>query len=219
VVNAASGEPIASAQVTVVGTPLYSITAAEGWYLISGVPAGTHEISAGAAGYSAMTEEVEVAADGGAMVDFALHASVVALDELVVPGTKGGEKRREVGSSLASMQGEQLERQGGVGLGTALQGQIAGLQVLSGGGQAGAGKILRLRGMNTLIGKEPVVYLDGVRLGRVSQFAPEESGQIMSVLDMLNPEDIARIEVLRGSAATAMYGTDGAGGVILIYTK
>jgi TonB-dependent SusC/RagA subfamily outer membrane receptor len=158
-------------------------------------------------------------AGGGAVVDFTLHMSVVALDELVIASTVGGKKRREVGNSLASMQGEQLERQSGVGLGTALQGQIAGLQVLSGGGQAGAGKILRLRGINSLANQEPLVFVDGVRLGRISRSSPGETGQVISALDMLHPQDIARIEVLRGSAATALYGSDGAGGVILIYTR
>jgi TonB-dependent SusC/RagA subfamily outer membrane receptor len=163
--------------------------------------------------------QVEIEAGQGAVVDFSLHRSVVVLDELVIASTVGGKKRREVGNSLASMRGEQLERQSGVGLGTALQGQIAGLQVLSGGTQAGAGKVLRLRGINSLVKQEPLVFVDGVRLGRISRSSPGETNQVISVLDMLDPQDIARIEVLRGSAATALYGTDGAGGVILIYTR
>lgn len=219
VVNATNGEPIGSAEVSVVGTSFTSVTAPEGWYIIQGVPAGTYEISASGPGYASMTQEVKVVAGAGAMVEFALQVSLVPLDELVVSGAVGSESRREVGSSIASIEGERLERQAGVGLGTALQGQIAGLQVFSGGGQAGAGKILRLRGINSLVNTEPLVYLDGIRLGRISQSAPDQASQIISVLDMLNVEDIARIEVLRGSAATAMYGTDAAGGVILIYTK
>lgn len=219
VVDAATGEPIASAQVSIVGTSLHSVTAAQGWYLIPDVPAGTHEISAAGAGYSPITQQVEMEARRGVVVDLSLRASVVALDELVITGTVGGSERREVGSSLASMKGERLARQSGVGLGTALQGQIAGLQVLSGGGQAGAGKTLRLRGINSLVNQEPLVFLDGIRLGRISQSSPGGTGQIVSVLDMLAPQDIARIEVLRGSAATALYGSDGAGGVILIYTR
>ena len=219
VVDAATGEPIASAQVSIVGTSLHSITAGQGWYLIPGVPAGSHEISATGAGYSPITQQVEMEARRGVVVDLSLQASVVALDELVITGAVGGSERREVGSSLASMQGEKLERQSGVGLGTALQGQIAGLQVLSGGGQAGAGKILRLRGINSMVNQEPLVFLDGIRLGRISRLSPGGTGQVISVLDMLAPQDIARIEVLRGSAATALYGSDGAGGVILIYTR
>jgi TonB-dependent SusC/RagA subfamily outer membrane receptor len=220
VVDAASGEPIASAQISIVGTSLHSVTAAGGWYLIPRVPEGTHEVSATADEYSTITKKVKIEAGGGAAVDFSLHSPVVALDELVIANTMGGEKRRELGNSLASMQGDQLERQSsGVRLGTALQGQIAGLQVLSGGGQAGAGKILRLRGINSLVNQEPLVFLDGIRLGRISQASPGGTGQVISALDMLNPQDVARIEVLRGSAATALYGSDGAGGVILIYTR
>jgi TonB-dependent SusC/RagA subfamily outer membrane receptor len=219
VVGAATDEPIASAQVSVVGTSLRSVTAALGWYLILGVPAGTHEVSASAVGYSPLTKQVMMEADGGAVVDFALHTSVVELDELVVGSTAGGAKRREVGNSLASLQGEQLDRQSGVGLGSALQGQIAGLQVASGGGQAGAGKILRLRGINSLTHREPLVFLDGIRLGRIGRASPGEARQVISFLDTLTPEDVVRIEVLRGSAATALYGSDGASGVILIYTR
>ena len=114
VVNAANGEPIGSAQVSVVGTSLHSVTAAQGWYLIPGVPAGTHEISATGAGYSPITKQVEMEAGEGAVVDFTLHTSVVVLDELVITSTVGGKTRREVGNSLASMQGEQLwSRQSG----------------------------------------------------------------------------------------------------------
>jgi TonB-dependent SusC/RagA subfamily outer membrane receptor len=158
-------------------------------------------------------------AGGGAVVDFALQASVVELDELVVASTLGGAKRREVGNSLASIQGEELDKQAGVGLGTALQGQIAGLQVLFGGGQAGAGKTLRLRGINSLGNQEPLVFLDGIRLGRINRASPGEARQVISFLDTMTPQDVARIEVLRGSAATALYGSDGASGVILIYTR
>ena len=98
-------------------------------------------------------------------------------------------------------------------------GFIQALQVTSGGGQAGAGKILRLRGINSLINREPLVFLDGIRLGRIGRASPGEARQVISLLDTLTPEAVARIEILRGSAATALYGSDGAGGVILIYTR
>lgn len=95
----------------------------------------------------------------------------------------------------------------------ALEGRLPGLDVLRTSGQAGAGARLRLRGQNSLFrSSEPLVFVDGVRVSPTIAGGP-------SVLDLLSPEEVQLIVVLRGPAAAALYGTDAGGGVILVYTQ
>jgi len=96
----------------------------------------------------------------------------------------------------------------------ALRGRAMGLQLQETSGQAGAGSRVALRGVNSLAFLSPMVFVDGLKMAR----APE-AGQAIGILDQLNPNDVLLIEIFRGPAATTLYGTDAAGGVIRIYTK
>jgi len=108
--------------------------------------------------------------------------------------------------------GEEIQNSPTVAL--ALRGRAMGLQLQETSGQAGAGSRVALRGVNTLAFTSPMVFVDGIKMVH----APE-AGQAVGILDQLNPSDVLLIEIFRGPAATTMYGTDAAGGVIRIYTK
>jgi outer membrane cobalamin receptor len=95
----------------------------------------------------------------------------------------------------------------------ALQGRVLGLELVPGSGQVGAGTRVNVRGVNSARNTPPLVFLDGV----LTRSAGGTSD--VTILDQLNPNDVLLIEVFRGPAATTLYGTDAAGGVIRIYTK
>ena len=101
-----------------------------------------------------------------------------------------------------------------------LQGRAAGVQITDQSGQVGAGSQIRLRGNNSLTqGNNPLIYVDGVRIENNPIGADDEASQQPSALDMINSADIDRIEIIKGPAATTLFGTEASGGVIQVFTK
>lgn len=141
--------------------------------------------------------------------------SLVVLATGAVPALGQSERARPTNGTAIACQvitGEEIQDSPTVAL--ALRGRAMGLQLQETSGQAGAGSRVALRGINTLAFTSPMVFVDGLKMAR----APE-AGQPIGILDQLNPNDVLLIEIFRGPAATTLYGTDAASGVIRIYTK
>src|SRR6185503_17273395 len=108
-----------------------------------------------------------------------------------------------------------------------LQAKSPGVMVTAGAGTPGAGSEITIRGYGSFTTNRPVVYIDGIRMDtdNLGNFGPsgsgtgQFSGQTTSALDLVNPQDIESIEVIKGPAASTLYGADAAGGVIQIITK
>src|SRR5690606_14159725 len=101
-----------------------------------------------------------------------------------------------------------------------LTGRTAGVSIMMNSGQPGAGGTIRIRGNNSVSqGNDPIIYVDGVRIYNGSTPTSVASRQAGSPLQDINPADIERIEVVKGPAATTLYGTEASGGVIQIFTK
>jgi outer membrane receptor protein involved in Fe transport len=113
---------------------------------------------------------------------------------------------------------ETLENVEGVTLGAALQGRIAGVVVSQVGGAAGSSGNIRIRGTNSLLPGNPLIFVDGVRITQVTA-SGLRSAHSLPLLEFVDPFQISHIEVLRGPAATIQYGADAANGIIRIYTK
>jgi TonB-dependent starch-binding outer membrane protein SusC len=226
VTNAVTNAPVGSAQVFVEGTGLGGLTRADGRFLLPGVPAGTHRIQARLIGYSAGSPvTVTVRPGEAATVNLQLREEAIALDELVVTGVGAASRRREIGTSLTQIQVAELNTKPIENIESLLRGSTPGVQSLSVTGQVGAGGTLQLRGVTSVSqGNEPLIYVDGVRLAsnRVPPAnledgrGPRVSGM---ALNEMNLGDIERIEVIKGAAATTLYGTEASGGVIQIFTK
>ncbi|MDH3272041.1 MAG: TonB-dependent receptor [Gemmatimonadota bacterium] len=226
VTNAATGAPLGEVQVFVEAQDLGALTRANGRFIVLNVPAGTWDVTAQRIGFGDVTQSVTVAVGGTATVDFALSTQALGLDEIVVTGTAGASTRREMGSTIAQINVGDLPDEP-TQVSDMLQATAPGLDVY-GGGAAGQGKVIRLRGANSAVLSEaPIIYVDGVRIRSTSlpdANPPDRrggrSGNIsVSPLDQINPNDIERIEVIKGSAATTLYGTEAAGGVIQVFTK
>jgi TonB-dependent SusC/RagA subfamily outer membrane receptor len=227
ITSGASGAPISAAQVFIVGTKAGTLSGPDGNYSITGAPLGAQTVRVRALGYQPADRAVTVTA-AGARVDLTLTTAVVALNEVVVTGTAGAARMREVGNSIGSVKTSEAQSVP-TDVSSMLSGQMAGVSVTGGSGNAGAGSAIRLRGMTSVaLTNQPLIYIDGVRL-RSDEYPKNVSSQggqnlrsgnvNSSPMNDINPDDIERIEVVKGAAAATLYGTDAAAGVIQIFTK
>lgn len=220
VTDSSNGRPVAGAQVTVTGTPRGAVTNDAGAYQISAVTAGTVTVRVQRIGYAAMTQTVTVTSGGTASADFVLRPVATVLSTVVATGY-GSSQRATVSSAISSVDSSTFARLPVVSIDNALQGRIAGVQVMQNSGEPGTGVSVRVRGPASLnAGNQPLYVIDGVPMlqGTFEQIT-STSGQRMTPISGLNPDDIASIDVLKDAAAAAIYGSRGSNGVVLITTK
>ncbi len=196
------GEPLAGTTVQVKGTSLGVIADVDGHYVLKGVPAkGTLVFS-----YIGM-KNMEVPMDGRTEISVKMADDMHLLDQVVVIGY-GSVKKSDLTGSVASVETEALQQIPANSVDGLLQGRAAGLQVVNSSQDPGASSTVRIRGGSSLRGSNaPLVVVDGFPLG--------EAGD----LKQINPADIVNIEVLKDASASAIYGSRGANGVIMITTK
>lgn len=213
--------PLVGVQVIIVGTNIGSLTNQDGRYIISNAPAGTREVRVVRLGYSAGTQTVTVTAGESVTADFALSQSAIALEGLMVSVTGQTQRRREVGNSVANINVADIELAPIQTFSQLLQGRAAGVTVLESAGTSGTGARVRVRGSNSIsLSNEPLLIVDGMRVNNSpASLAMGLGGQSISRLNDINAEDIENIEILKGPAAAALYGTAAANGVIQITTR
>lgn len=227
VTNAAAGAPLGNAQVFVAGTQLGGLTNADGSYSISAVPPGTQVVRVRLIGYQPTEKSVSVTAGASVTLDFTLTQSAISLDEVVVTGTGGSARKREVGNSIGSVKVSEMPEVPS-NVSNMLSGRLAGVNVGGATGNSGAGSAIRLRGSTSVaLTNQPLIFIDGVRTrsdeyprnGIFTGTTQRGANAYGSPLNDINPDDIERIEVVKGAAAATLYGTDAAAGVIQIFTK
>ncbi len=205
VLDQATGAPLAGAQVTVVGARVGAEAGPDGRYTIGGLSPGTYRVQTQRIGYGLSEVTVEVAAGQTAAADFRLQQLAVALQEVVVVGY-GTQVRRDITGSVASVGGEDVHEVPHVNAIDAIKGRVPGVDIVTTGNKPGDGIRVRLRGERSLkASNDPLYVLDGI---------PMAGG-----IGDLNPRDIESIEVLKDASATAIYGSRGANGVVLITTR
>jgi TonB-linked SusC/RagA family outer membrane protein len=220
VVDAATQAPIQEAQVVVAGTQRGAATDAQGRFSIPGVPAGTYTIRARRIGYAQGEQQVTVGAGATATANFSLATAATQLQEVVVNAVTGAQERRvEVGTNVGHVNVGDLNKGPITKMADVLQSRVAGVTLQSPGGATGAGQRIRVRGANSLsLSNEPLLFLDGVLVSN-GKGGINVGGGDYSRLNDLNPEEIQNIEVLKGPAASAIYGSAASNGVLLITTK
>ena len=227
VTSASSNAPLGNAQVFVVGTTLGGVSGADGSYSILAVPPGAHVVRVRLIGYAPTEKSVTVTAGTVTTLAFALTQSAVSLDEVVVTGTGGSARKREVGNSIGQIKVADAPEVT-TNLSNMLSGRIAGVTVGGNVGNSGGGSAIRLRGSTSVaLTNQPLIYIDGVRTrsdeyprnGIFTGTTQRGANSYSSPLNDINPDDIDRIEVVKGAAAATLYGTDAAAGVIQIFTK
>ncbi|MEQ9401106.1 MAG: SusC/RagA family TonB-linked outer membrane protein [Longimicrobiales bacterium] len=224
VTDAVTMRPMSGAQVSVIGTGRGALANASGQFLILNVPTGPQTVRVELIGYGMQEQQVTVQAGQVAQVEFRVSQAALELDALVVTGTPGQTQRRALGNSVSKFEAAEVTE--AVPVGTVqelLQGRTPGLTLISDGGAAGDGSAIRLRGSGSLEGRfEPVIYVDGIRVAGGTNSFDDQCGSVThctDALDFLNPNDIESVEVIKGPAASTLYGAEAAAGVIQIITK
>ncbi len=220
VIDQATRQPIASVQVLIAGTQRGGLTNEQGRYTIAGAPAGRQEIRARRVGYAPAAQTVVVPAAGPVTVDFTLGVSALQLQEVVVNAVTGQSATREQsGTNSGYIDVGNLNQGPITKMADVLQGRVAGVNLATSSGTAGASQRVRIRGANSLsLSNEPLFYVDGVLVSN-AKGGISLGGADYSRLNDINPEEIENIEILKGPAATAIYGSAAANGVILLTTK
>jgi TonB-linked SusC/RagA family outer membrane protein len=210
------GEPVAGASVVEKGTANGVFTDANGSYTIRLSGRGVLEISF--MGYK--TKEIPVGDE--TVIHVRLEEKVVGLSEVVVVGY-GTQRRRELTGAIASVSKSHLEYNVAPSVDGLLSGAIAGVNVTQASGQPGAAASIRIRGGNSVnAGNDPLYVIDGFIFYSDKSSTQTGLGAIESEINpltLLNPSDIESIEILKDVSATAIYGSRGSNGVIIVTTK
>jgi TonB-linked SusC/RagA family outer membrane protein len=216
VTDAETGVGLPGATIRVEGTGRSTITGAAGQFIVTNVPSGTHTIAASVLGYSPETQTITVGAGETATVNFALSVSPLLMDRVVVTAT-GDRRRGEVANVVGTVDVDAVIRSVPItSMSDLLTARSPGVQVLSVAGTTGGQTRIRIRGTSSMsLSNDPIVYVDGIRVA--SGYAGGMDAA--SRLDDLNPAEIESIDILKGPAAVALYGTDAANGVIIMTTK
>ena len=221
--------PLNGVQVSIDGTTRGMLTDARGRFSLTNVPVGAVTLRATYIGYRTETQAVTVAAGQTATANFELGVSAVSLDEVVVTGTGGAAAKKQLGATIATVSVAAVqERVPVTDMGGLLQSRVAGVRSIGTVGGVGTSKDLRIRGTTSMaLGQRPVIYIDGVKIdtnqrewaGMGTSCCSYSGGAGTDRLHDLNPNDIERIEVIKGAAAGTLYGSEATNGVIQIFTK
>ena len=221
------GQPLTGAQVSLVGTGLGTATNSSGKYTIVNVPPAAYRIRAQMIGHRPVENSLTVTAGATLTHDFSLRTQAIALDAIVVTGTPGAARQREVGNAVSQLDIAQIPEPP-ANVGALLQGRATGMTVTQSSAAAGSGSMIRLRGnVSVAMSNQPLIYVDGVRLRSdgyqrnvpITGSDLRSGNDVASPMNDINPNDIERIEILKGAAAATLYGTEAAAGVIQIFTK
>ena len=227
VTSAGSGDPVEGAQVAIVGTSIGTRTGADGRFVLLNVPAGTSQLQVLLIGYAMGTVRLNVRPGVITTANIELRTSVLRLDEIVVTGTAGQARRREIGNSIVQLSVAEMADPPAT-VDQMLQGRAAGVSVMQTSGMSGSGAQIRLRGaVSVSQSNQPLLYIDGVRVRNGGYrrnrppvgFTGRSGNYEASPMNDINPADIERIEIIKGAAASTLYGTEAAAGVIQIFTK
>tara|TARA_B110000263_G_scaffold250100_1_gene270483 strand:+ start:243 stop:3320 length:3078 start_codon:yes stop_codon:yes gene_type:complete len=225
VTDAKSGEPLLGANVIVKGTGLGSATDADGVYTIANVPTdGPVTIVANYIGYASLSQDLNPSVT--TTLDFSLKRSAVGLDEVIVTGAAGDQRKKALGNVIASINVDDLlELAPRPDITNMISATIPGVRIMDNGGEVGTGGTSRIRGVSSMtLAGTPILVVDGVRVNGMdneTRFGGVgfDYAQAPSRINDFNMEEIEKIEVLKGPAAATLYGTEASNGVISIITK
>jgi TonB-linked SusC/RagA family outer membrane protein len=205
VTSAATGQPIAGAQVAVVDTRFGAVTGPDGRYSITGVPDGSYQLKASLLSFAEQARSVTIVTGQTASVDFSLVPQAVTLEGVVAVGY-GTQQRKDITGSVSSISESDIEDRAVTSVEQAIQGRVPGVSITTTAGGAEPNNDFLIRGRNSIkASNAPLVVIDGIPFnGSISE---------------INQSDIASINILKDASAAAIYGARGSNGVMLITSK
>ena len=215
-----SNQPLPDVNVTVVGTSRFARTDDAGRFRIPGITPGSYQLRAQRIGYASQSKPLTVTAAQTTTASFVLREAALSLEALVVTGTAAESRKKEVGNATAAIDVKSIAIEPVKNTQDILVGRAPGVTVLGNSGQPGAGGTIRLRGTNSITqSNNPIVYVDGVRIFSDGGPITPNARQSTLAINDIKADDIERVEIVKGAAATTLYGTEASGGVIQIFTK
>ena len=214
-----SDTPIPGVAVVVKGTTQGTITGGDGKYVIANVPADAILVFS----FVGMKSQ-EIAIAGKTLINVVLEEETIGIEEVVAIGY-GTVKKSDLTGSVVSLKSEDLNKGVVTNVNQMLQGRAPGVQVYQNSSEPGGGMNIQIRGVGSVnAGNEPLYVIDGLPVDNSAVIAGVGEGftasrNMRNPLNSLNPNDIQSIEILKDASATAIYGSRGANGVIMITTK
>jgi TonB-linked SusC/RagA family outer membrane protein len=217
-----TGELLIGVNVVIPSLNTGDATDADGNYLLENIPAGEYRIEARYVGFNTVRRTITVEDGTETIVNFEMSVATSELDELIVTAFGVERERRSLGYAIQDVSAEDIGRAGSNNLLNALQGQVSGVQINRGGGGAGQGSQIFIRGFTSLdpsADNQPLFVVDGVPIDNsTTESAGRVRGMSNRAID-INPDDIESISVLKSAPATALYGVRAANGAVIITTK
>jgi len=239
ITDASNNDPIPGVVVKILNTNLATSTNANGAYSFSvDLAAGNYQLQFSFVGYKSKTQAVVLGNADQVQSNATLGADAVGLDEVIVTGTSAGTTRKQLGSYVSTVKGDDLNKAPSGNALASLQGKTPGAQISQNSGDPAGGISVRLRGVSSVnSSSDPLYIIDGVIVNNSTTRVTNTSGNYdgggsgtggngnfvgsigQNRMVDINPADIDRIEVLNGAAAAAIYGSRANAGVIQIFTK
>jgi TonB-linked SusC/RagA family outer membrane protein len=229
VTDSVSQRPVVAARVALVGMDRAAITVEDGGFVLPGVPEGLQRVRVTRIGYAAQERSVTVTAGQPLTLAIAIAPVALSLPDVVVVGY-GTQRRADLTGAVASVSVAELRKSAVASLEQGLEGRVAGVLVTQGDAAPGGGIRVQIRGVNSMNAgsAQPLYVIDGVpwvssgvskrQLGAASE---ENLSSLTETnpLSAIAPEDIESIDILKDASATAIYGSRGANGVVIVTTK
>jgi len=214
--------PIPGAAIMIQGTSLGTNSNLDGSYKleIPKLPKDKNTLEVKYVGYKTIRETLEKTS-GQITLNFVLVEDILQLDQVVVTGNAEPVEKKSLGNSLSTLSAKDLEKVGTIQIDAALSGKIAGAMVQQNSGMPGGGTSIRLRGLSTLYSgtSDPLYIVDGIIVDNSSTQLIDLGGNTTNRIADLDPEDIDHMEIVKGAAAAALYGSRANNGVVQIFTK
>lgn len=237
-----SGQGIPGVVVKIQNTKFAAATNGDGKFsLPADLPAGTYQVGFSSIGYRSQQKSITFGEKTELVINGELATDNIGLDEVIVTGTSQGTTRKQMGSYVSTVKGDDLNKAPSGNVLSSLQGKTAGAQISQNSGDPAGGMSVRLRGVSSInSSSEPLYIIDGVIVnnsttrvtntsanydgGNNSGSAVGQNGNFVGSIGQnrmvdISPNDIERIEVLNGAAAAAIYGSRANSGVVQIFTK
>ena len=215
VTSGEDGEPVVGASVLVMGTHMGVITDIDGKFTISNIPANAKTLRISFVGM----QPQEVAIKSGSVMRITLHSDAEVLDEVVVTAMGISRSEKSLGYSATTVKSDEIINARTTNVADALSGKVAGLQVSSTSSDPGSVSNVVIRGFGSINGdNQPLYVVDGIPLSN-SSVSGSGKNVTLGGISNVSSQDIESMTVLKGAAATALYGSRAANGVIVITTK
>ncbi|MCA9737443.1 MAG: SusC/RagA family TonB-linked outer membrane protein [Gemmatimonadetes bacterium] len=206
VVTTTEGRPLQSAQVVIEGLQIGGLSNAQGRYLVQNVPVGQQRITIERIGFRPVTQTVEVRPGETAVADFQLEERAISMEGIVVTGVAAETPETQLPFTVERVDVDEITKIQTVNVAGLLQAKVPGAKVVQGSGAPGSEPSFQLRGPTSITGSQsPLVVIDGVIT----------NGGIADI----DPADVESMEVVKGAAAAALYGSRASAGVVQITTR